>query len=159
MSAVAAAAGVARVTLYAQFPTREALFEGVGARVCERAKAALADARLDQGPALEALDRLTAVAWDHLDRGGGIARSAADVLTPAAMERAHRALHEPIGALVRRGQASGEFRDDLTVSWLLATYFALMHAAGDQVRADALASADAVGVLQPTLRSVFAAPA
>lgn len=158
MSAVAAAAGVSRVTLYAHFPTREALIEGVVARVIERAKAALADARLDQGSALEALDRLTAVAWDHLDRGGGIARSAADVLTPAAMDRAHRALHEPIGALIRRGQAAGEFRDDLTVSWLLATYFALMHAAGDQVRAGTLASADAVGVLQPTLRSVFRAP-
>ncbi|HET6509594.1 MAG TPA: TetR family transcriptional regulator [Baekduia sp.] len=155
MSAVAAAAGVSRVTLYAHFPTREALVEGVVTRVIDRAKAALEDARLDQGPALEALDRLTAIAWDHLDRGGGIARGAADVLTPAAMDRAHRALHEPIGALIARGQASGEFRDDLTVGWLLATYFALMHAAGDQLRAGALASEDAVGVLQPTLRSVF----
>lgn len=158
MSAVAAAAGVSRVTLYAHFPTREALIEGVVARVVERAKVALAEARLDEGPALAALDRLTAIAWDHLDRGGGIARSAADVLTPAAMERAHATLHEPIGALIRRGQASGEFRDDLTAGWLLATYFALMHAAGDQMRAGALASEDAVGVLQPTLRSVFAAP-
>jgi AcrR family transcriptional regulator len=158
MSAVAAAAGVSRVTLYAHFPTREALVEGVVARVIERVRVALEDARLDEGPAVEALDRLTAIGWDHLDRGGGIARSAADVLTPAAMERAHRALHEPIGALIRRGQASGEFRDDLTVEWLLATYFAIMHAAGEQLRAGALASADAVGVLQPTLRSVFKAP-
>jgi hypothetical protein len=33
-----------------------------------------------------------------------------------------------------------------------------MHAAGDQMRAGALAAGDAVGVLQPTLRSVFRAP-
>lgn len=158
MSAVAAAAGVSRVTLYAHFPTREALVEGVVARVIERARAALEDAQLDQGSALEALDRLTAIAWDHLDRGGGIARVSADVLSPAAMDRAHRVLHEPIGALIRRGQASGEFREDLTERWLLATYFALMHAAGDQLRAGTLASEDAVGVLQPTLRSVFAKP-
>lgn len=158
MSAVAAAAGVSRVTLYAHFPTREALVEGVTARVIAGAKAALEDARLDEGPALDALDRLIEIGWRHLDRGGAIARTVADVLTPAARDRAHAALHEPIGALIRRGQASGEFRDDLSVGWLLATYFALMHAAGDQMRAGALASEDAVGVLQPTLRSVFAAP-
>jgi AcrR family transcriptional regulator len=159
ISAVAAAAGVSRVTLYAHFPTREALVEGVVTRVVERARDALADARLEEGPALEALDRVIAIGWDHLDRGGGIARVGADVLTPAAMDRAHRALHEPLGALVRRGQASGEIREDLSVAWLLTTFFAVMHAAGEQLRAGTLARADAVGVLQPTLRSVFAAPA
>jgi AcrR family transcriptional regulator len=158
LSAVAAEAGVSRPTLYAHFPTREALIEGVVTRVVERAKVALEGARLDEGPALEALDRLVAVAWDHLDRGGAIARNAADNLPPAASERAHRILHGPIGALIRRGQASGEFRDDLTEAWLLATYFAIMHAAGDQLRAGALAREDAVGVLQPTLRSIFSAP-
>jgi AcrR family transcriptional regulator len=157
MSAVAAEAGVSRVTLYAHFPTREALLEGVVARVIERARVVLEDARLDEGPALEALDRLVEIAWGVLDRGGAIARAASDVLSPAAMDRGHAALHEPIGALIRRGQASGEFRTDLTVGWLLATYFAMMHTAGDQMRAGALAPEEAVGVLQPTLRSVFSA--
>lgn len=158
ISSVAAAAGVSRVTLYAHFATREALIEGVVTRVVERARDALADARLDEGPAAEALDRVIAIGWDHLDRGGGIARVGGDVLTPAAMDRAHRALHEPLGALIRRGQASGEFRDDLSVSWLLTTFFAVMHAAGEQLRAGALEREDAVGMLQPTLRSVFGAP-
>lgn len=158
MSAVAAEAGVSRVTLYAHFPTREALLEGVVARVIERARVALEDARLDEGPALEALDRLVEVAWGVLDRGGAIARAASDVLAPAARDRAHAALHEPIGALIRRGQASGEFRADLPVGWLLATYFSMMHTAGDQMRAGALAAEDAVAVLQPTLRAVFRAP-
>jgi TetR/AcrR family transcriptional regulator, mexCD-oprJ operon repressor len=158
ISSVAADAGVSRVTLYAHFPTREALIEGVVTRVVQRARDALADARLQDGPATEALDRVIAIGWDHLDRGGGIARVGGDVLTPAAMDRAHRALHEPLGALVRRGQASGEFRDDLSVAWLLTTFFAVMHAAGEQLRAGALAREDAVGVLQPTLRSVFAKP-
>jgi TetR/AcrR family transcriptional regulator, mexCD-oprJ operon repressor len=158
ISSVAAEAGVSRVTLYAHFPTREALIEGVVTRVVERARDALADARLDEGPAPEALDRVIAIGWDHLDRGGGIARVGGDVLSPAAMDRAHAALHEPLGALIRRGQASGAFRDDLGVPWLLTTFFAIMHAAGEQLRAGALAREDAVAVLQPTLRSVFGAP-
>jgi TetR/AcrR family transcriptional regulator, mexCD-oprJ operon repressor len=157
-SAVAAEAGVSRVTVYAHFPTREALVEGVVTRVVERAVATLAEARLDEGSAADALDRLVAIGWHHLDRGGAIARTTADVLPPAAMDRAHVALHAPIGALIRRGQASGEFRDDLPERWLLATYFALMHAAGEQVRAGALGREEAVGVLQPTLRSTFATP-
>jgi TetR/AcrR family transcriptional regulator, mexCD-oprJ operon repressor len=155
-SAVAAEAGVSRVTVYAHFPTREALLEGVAERTVGRAAASLAAARLDDGPAPEALDRLIAVAWDHLDRGGSIARAASDVLPPAAMARAHEALHAPIRALIARGQAEGSFRTDLPTGWLVATYFALMHACGDAIRAGTLERADAVGVLQPTLRSAYA---
>jgi AcrR family transcriptional regulator len=154
-SAVATEAGVSRVTLYAHFPTREALVEGVAQRTIGRAAAALAEARLDEGPAPEALDRLIAVAWDHLDRGGAIARAAADQLSPAARRRAHEALHAPIRALIDRGRADGAFRTDLPETWLLSSYFALMHACGEEVRAGTLQRDDAVGVLQPTLRAVF----
>jgi AcrR family transcriptional regulator len=154
-TAVAGEAGLSRVTVYSHFPTREALLEAVAERAVRRATAALADARLDEGPAAEALDRLIAVAWDHLDRGGAITRAAGDQLTPAAMERAHAALREPIGALLARGQAEGAFRTDLPAPWLVSSYFALMHACGEEVRAGRLDAADAVGVLQPTLRAVF----
>jgi AcrR family transcriptional regulator len=156
---VAAEAGVSRVTLYSHFPTRAALLEAVAERAVRRATAALAGARLDEGPPLEALDRLVAVAWDQLDAGGAITRAAEDQLTPDAMDRAHLALREPIGALLARGQAEGAFRDDLPQAWLVSSYFAIMHACGDEVRAGRLDPADAVGVLQPTLRSLFAAPA
>jgi hypothetical protein len=64
-------------------------------------------------------------------------------------------MHAPLAALVRRGQAGGAFRSDLPASWLLASFFALMHAYRDEVRAGRLRGEDAVATLQATLRGVF----
>jgi TetR/AcrR family transcriptional repressor of mexCD-oprJ operon len=155
-TAVATEAGVSRVTVYAHFPTRDALLEAVAERAVGAAKVALDAAQLEDGTAPEALDRLIAIAWAQLDRHGAIARSVNDQLPPAAMTRAHKALYGPVGALITRGQADGSFRTDLPTSWLVSTYFALMHNCGDEVRADRLTSADAVTVLQKSLRSLFA---
>jgi len=155
-TAVASEAGVSRVTVYAHFPTREALLEAVAERAVRAAADALASARLEDGTPLDALDRLIAIAWAELDRHGAIARTVTDQLPAEAMARAHTALHAPLGALVARGQADGSFRTDLPATWLVATYFALMHACGDEVRAGRVARADAAGVLQASLRSLFA---
>jgi TetR/AcrR family transcriptional regulator, mexCD-oprJ operon repressor len=154
-SAVAASARVSRVTVYAHFPTREALLEAVVERVVRGATAALEAARLDEGPPLAALERLVATAWAAIERHRAVARAATEQLSPAALTRSHEALHGPIAALVARGQAEGEFRADLPAGWLVTTYFALMHAYAEEVRADRLDAEDAVPVLQSTLRGVF----
>jgi TetR/AcrR family transcriptional repressor of mexCD-oprJ operon len=157
-SAVAAEAGVSRPTVYAHFPTRAALVEAVATRAVQGAAEVVERARLDDGPPLEALDRLVALGWEHLDRHGAIAQASADQLPPKAMSRAHTALRAPIGALVARGQASGAFRADLPPSWLISSYFALMHTAGEEVRSGALRRRDAVSVLQPSVRALFQQP-
>jgi TetR/AcrR family transcriptional repressor of mexCD-oprJ operon len=154
-TAVATEAGVSLVTVYAHFPTREALVEAVAERAVGRAKVALDAAHLQDGAALEALERLIAVAWEQLDRHGAISRGINDQLPPAAMTRAHKALYGPVGALIARGQEDGSFRADLPATWLVSTYFALMHNCGDEVRAGHLASTDAVAVLQKSLRPLF----
>jgi AcrR family transcriptional regulator len=152
---VATEAGVSRPTVYAHFPTREALVEAVAERAVGRATAALEDAHLEEDSPLAALDRVIEVAWDHLDRGSAVARAAGHQLSSEAMARAHTALRGPIGALLRRGQAAGVFRTDLPEPWLISSYFALMHACGEEVRGGTLDASDAVAVLQPTLRAVF----
>jgi TetR/AcrR family transcriptional regulator, mexCD-oprJ operon repressor len=157
-SAVAAEAGVSRVTVYAHFPTREALLEAIVERVVQRATGAIADARVEEGPPQDALDRLVAAAWGELERNRVVATAASEQLSPAALTRSHAALHEPIAALVRRGQDEGAFRDDLPAGWLVSSYFALMHACGEDVRAGRLEADDAVRVLRATVRGVFAAP-
>ena len=68
MSAVAAQAGLSRVTLYAHFPTWETLLEAAVERAVRRVMTALEATRPDEGPPIEALDRLLAAAWQHLAR-------------------------------------------------------------------------------------------
>jgi TetR/AcrR family transcriptional repressor of mexCD-oprJ operon len=155
-SAVASEAGVSRVTVYAHFPTREALLEAVVERVVRRATTAIDAVAIDQGEPLDALERLVAAGWLEIERNRTVAHAAAEQLSPAALARSHAALHEPITALVLRAQEQGAFRDDLPPGWLVSSYFALMHACGEEVRGGRVPAADAVGILQASLRSLFA---
>ena len=155
IAAVAAEAGVSRVTVYAHFPTREALLAAVVERAVRRATVALDAAGPDRGPPVDALDRVIAAAWRELDRNHAIAQAAAEQLSPAAMRRTHEAAHRRIRELVERGRAEGAFRTDLPADWLATSCLALMHACGDEVRAGRLDAASAPGVLTATMRDLF----
>jgi TetR/AcrR family transcriptional regulator, mexCD-oprJ operon repressor len=56
------------------------------------------------------------------------------------------------------GIASGEFRSDVPVEWLLSVYHALLHAAGEDVRAGRIDSTTALYALTTTLRAAFTRP-
>src|ERR1700716_1626461 len=62
MSAVAAQAGVSRVTLYSHFPAWEAVLEAAVERAVRRTMTALQAARPDDGPPAPALERMLAAA-------------------------------------------------------------------------------------------------
>jgi TetR/AcrR family transcriptional regulator, mexCD-oprJ operon repressor len=158
VSAVAAQAGVSRVTVYAHFPTPEALLEAVVARAVGRTSAIMAVAQPGQGPPLAALDRLLAAGWSELDSYGAVASAALSQLSPAALTRTHQVAHEQVEVLIVRGQAEGSFRHDLPTGWLVASCFAIIHACAEQVRAGALDPGSALAVLTATVRSVVAAP-
>jgi TetR/AcrR family transcriptional regulator, mexCD-oprJ operon repressor len=61
--------------------------------------------------------------------------------------------------LIARGQVQGEFRTDLPRSWLVATFYSLMHSAAEEVDAGRLDPDQAAGVLTATLQVAFATPA
>ncbi len=153
IAAVATEAGVSRPTVYAHFPTREEMLEAVVERAVQRAAVALQSAAPQRGSPVEALDRIVTVAWRELDRNSAIA--AAVQLDPAALKRTHDAAKRYVHDLVERGQADGSFRSDLSTEWLVTSFFALMHAAGDEVRAGRMDASAALDALVPTVRSVF----
>jgi TetR/AcrR family transcriptional regulator, mexCD-oprJ operon repressor len=115
MSDVAAAAGVARATVYRYFPSREALLEALGRVAVEQAGEGLAAARLERVSVDEAFTRAVRALVIVGDYFVVLARERARV-DPGEFER-HIAgvLHD----LIRRGQSLGEIRDDIPAAWLL----------------------------------------
>lgn len=155
ISAVAAEARISRVTVYAHFPTREQLLEAVAERAVQRTTAALDEAGLDEGSAADALDRVLAVGWRALGRYDAIAQATAEQLTWDARRRLHETAIARVEDLVERGRKQGDFRTDLPTEWLVASSFALIHAAGEEVRAGRLELAAAPQVLRATMRALL----
>jgi AcrR family transcriptional regulator len=155
ISAVAAEAGVSRVTVYAHFPTVETLLEAAVERAVRRTMTALEGVGLDDGPPAQVLERMLAAAWRHLARYGAMAQAVAEQMSPEAIARTHQAAHRTIGALLARGQADGSFRTDLPAAWLVTSTIALIHACADEVRAGRIADDDAARILTVTVRDLF----
>lgn len=154
-SAVAAEAGLSRVTVYAHFPTREHLLTAVNERAVRMVTVEAEAARLDEGSAADALDRVVALSWRVLDRSQALARATAAQVSPDVRRRLHEPALIGIRRLVERGRAQGCFRSDLPTEWLVASFFALIHAASEEVRAGRLEPSAAPEVLRTTLRDLF----
>ena len=114
IAGVASAAGVSRVTVYAHFPTAEAVLEAVVERAVGHAGDALAAARPGEGPPAQALERLLSTGWQELGRDADMADAASAMLPAAAMTRFHATAHATVAELLHRGQQDGTFRSDLS---------------------------------------------
>ena|SRR5437588_358536 len=95
---------------------------------------------------------MTSQAADH--RRATAERNVAAILDAAA--ELHQAAFGPVGALAERGQADGSFRADVPASWLVTSFFALIHACAGEVRARRLEAGDAQRALIATVTDLFA---
>ena len=157
ISAVAKLAGVSRVTVYAHFPTWEALLEAAVERAVRQTMSALAAVGPDAGPADQALDRLLAAAWRHLASYGAMAQAVAEHLSPEAVARTHHPAQSMLGGLLARGREDGSFCTDLPAEWLVTACVALIHVCMSEVRAGRIADRDAPAILTHSIRGLFGA--
>ncbi|UQA96446.1 TetR/AcrR family transcriptional regulator [Streptomyces halobius] len=127
MDEIARAAGISRATLHRHFAGRDALIRAVEDLGIEQFTQAMDTARLDDGDAADALRRLIAEAEpvagvlaflfteNQLFEGGEV---------NAGWAR----LDDRLAALFRRGQEQGDFRIDLSASWLTEAFYGLLGA-------------------------------
>ncbi len=111
---IAAAAGVARATVYRYFASRAALLDDLARLAVSRAGDRLASARVHQVGGAEGVARAVRALLETGDLFVVLAR---ERVRPD-LESYDRLLLTPLRRLVETGQASGELRDDLPASWL-----------------------------------------
>jgi AcrR family transcriptional regulator len=156
ISAVAESASLSRPTVYAHFAGRDELIEAVVARSVRRWIEATERVEPERGPADEALLRVIEVGWREISRSAGIAEAAARELDPTAMRRTHTRGQLLMRELTERGRTEGVFRLDVPTDWLVTAFFALVHAAHEDVTARRLSSKAALDALKKTIPELFA---
>ncbi len=130
---IARAAGVSRQTIYAHFPTREALLEAIIERAAAEVTAAFDAAGLDDLPPAAALVKLLETGWQ------AAARYPLAWHLPAVSPEQDASRHAPVLdrllELIKRGQERGDLDATLPPGWLLTACLALGRAAEREVKA------------------------
>ncbi len=124
MEDIARGAGLTRVTLYRHFGGREKLLDAIRDDALTQAAEAVQDARLGEGPALEALTRFVGEVTARGERFRFLLADGADL--PPEFRRRRREILAPLQDTVRRGQTAGEIRADLPAEWVAATLASLL---------------------------------
>ncbi|MCW7940993.1 TetR family transcriptional regulator [Streptomyces hygroscopicus] len=125
MDEVAKAAGISRATLHRHFAGRDALVRALEALGIEECEAALDAARLDDDSAQEAVRRFVT----EIESAAGLLAflyTENQLFEGEEQNAGWARIDARIAALFRRGQASGEFRIDLTPAWLTEALYGLL---------------------------------
>lgn len=150
---VAAAAAVTRQTVYAHYPSREALLNAAIDHVSAEAIAAMDAAELDQGPPEEALLRFLAAGWRTFERYPLLLRmSPAD---PRAEHDRNQPVMHRLEQLIRRGQESGAFDPTQSPAWLADVAISLGHLAGEQAAAGRMTLDEAAAAVRHSVMRLF----
>ncbi|WP_327581673.1 TetR/AcrR family transcriptional regulator [Nonomuraea sp. NBC_00507] len=152
MEDIAATAGVTRQTVYAHFPSRDALIAALVEAAAAEYAALLDDADLDTAPPADALAQFLSAGWRFLGRYPLLLNASA-----AQIPRPHNDPHDTapprLERLIQRGQHTGDFDPSLPAAWLAAAILGLQHTAAAQVATGHLTTHEAEALcLESTLR-------
>jgi AcrR family transcriptional regulator len=122
MNDVAAAAGVARATVYRYFPNRQALLDELAQVALNDAEARLESARIDEVAPLEGIVRTVRALVDVGDAFVLLARER----VRSEPGRFERSISRPLRLMFERGQSSGDLRDDISAARLTESLIGLI---------------------------------
>ncbi|MDQ0585315.1 TetR/AcrR family transcriptional regulator [Streptomyces rishiriensis] len=153
MDDIAAEAGVTRQTVYAHFPSRDALVAALIEAAAAEYLAALDAAGLDTAPPADALARFLDVGWQFLRRNPLLLNPAASGPPRPGRNALSDVVPPRLERLIRRGQDTGDFDGSQPAAWLTAAVVGLQHAAAAEVTAERLTTHEAeLLCLESTLR-------
>lgn len=158
MDEIAAAAGVARQTIYAHYPSRNSLLQAVTQHVTAQVTRGLADLDLERGSATDALGRWVDATWALLEHYPVLLTPA--IVAPAGDDELER--HKPVmGRLLRlleRGRRRREFDRTMPKTWYLTAIISLGHAAAQEVAAGRMTPAKAGAAFRDSVLRICRTP-
>jgi AcrR family transcriptional regulator len=153
MEDIATAAGVTRQTVYAHFPSRDALIVALIEAARAEGLTAIDAARVDTAPPVDAIAHFLDISWQLLRRYPLLFDPALNRIPRLDGSDPHLAVTAQLEQLIRRGQRAGDFDRALSASWVAAAILALGHTAAEQVAAGRLTTSKAAAMLlDSTLR-------
>ena len=153
MEEIATAAGLTRQTVYAHFPSRDALIAALIEAAAAEYAALLDAAGLETAPPADALAGFLDAGWRFLRRYPLLLDPAATRSHRPASNDPHDVVPPRLERLIRRGQSTGDFDPALPAPWLAAAVIGLQHVAAAEVADGNLTPAEAAALcLDSTLR-------
>ncbi|MFC4114236.1 TetR/AcrR family transcriptional regulator [Nonomuraea zeae] len=153
MEEIATTAGVTRQTVYAHFPSRDALMAALIEAAAAEYTALLDAAGLDTAPPADALARFLDAGWQFLRRYPLLFNPAVAQIYRPKSNDPHDVVPPRLERLIRRGQRTGDLDGSPSAAWLAAAVIGLQHAAAAEVAAGRLTPAEAAALcLHSTLR-------
>lgn len=153
LAEVAERAGVARSTLHRYFPERADLIDALRMYAKEQVATVVDQARIDEGPAGEALLRLClgyldvwdTVMWDYME-------------AEAAGKHPDNAEDEVLTSLIERGYADGSIDPAIPNAWIQHALYAMVYTAWDYTRSGHTRH-EAMKLCETAMRKIITPPA
>jgi AcrR family transcriptional regulator len=157
MNDIAQEAGVGRVTLYAHYPSREALVEAAMIRLLAQGDQVLEAVDLSGDPR-SGLRALMESGWLLLAQAASVLQAAQAVLPPGRVQELHAKPEQRVQNLIRRGQTEGVFRADIAADLLAGVLHHILHGTATDVATGRLDAARAPRLVAEMALAVCSVP-